>query len=129
MRMIDFGFCRFLRQWYCRDRRLPERQRSTRRFCRPGVESLETRTLPAIFWNGPGGGDWSDPDNWSGGAVPAATDDVVINPAGITVIHSTGTDFIHSLTSQADLSISGGSLSIAASSSCSGSFTLSGGTL
>src|SRR5262249_2409435 len=69
--------------------------------------------------------------NWSTGSLPGPADDVVINLANgnVTVTHGTGTDAIHSLTSNAAVTLSGGSLSIATTAQVSNTFTLSGGTL
>ena len=43
------------------------------------LELLEDRIVPALVtWNGQGdGAPWNDPNNW-GGALPGASDDVVI---------------------------------------------------
>jgi hypothetical protein len=69
------------------------------------------------------------PSNWNTGAVPGPSDDAVIPFTGITVTHSTGSDLIHSLTSQGVFVLSGGSLSVAATVLVDNTFTLSGGTL
>jgi hypothetical protein len=65
-------------------------------------ERLEDRVLLAtVSWINAAGGSWNTPANWSGGALPGPNDDVVIDLAGAIVItHATGTDTIHSLTSQ-----------------------------
>ncbi len=84
-----------------------------------GLEILEDRLmLSTVHWTNPAGGDWDTPGNWSTGTtLPGPGDDVVIDTPGITVTHSsTVDDAIHSLTSQAALSVFGGSLSIAAAS-------------
>jgi hypothetical protein len=55
---------------------------------------------------------------------------VVINQSGITISHSSGvTDTVNSLTSQANISIGGGSLALATTSTISAGLTISGGTL
>src|SRR5262252_913490 len=66
------------------------------------LERLEDRTLPSVVnWINPGGGDWNTASNWSTGALPGASDDVVINHAGITVTHSaSNADSVHGLVSQ-----------------------------
>src|SRR6516165_8555205 len=70
----------------------PFRSRRPRRRHRLFLEPLETRLAPAtVSWISATGGDWDTASNWSGGAVPGATDDVVINQSGITVTHATGT--------------------------------------
>ena len=79
------------------------------------VEPLECRQLlTAVSWDGGGdGSNWSDPINWSGDALPGATDDVTINVAGvITVTHASGSTTIGSVNSAENLVISGGSLTV-----------------
>jgi RHS repeat-associated protein len=82
--------------------------------------------LSTVRWTNPTGGDWDTPSNWVNTAapsdhhVPTASDDAQIDVSGIMVTHaSLIDDSVHSLNSQATLSISGGSLSIAASSTVS----------
>src|SRR5262249_10696786 len=114
-----------------RDRQPGRRQCWPWIFCRPRLEELEDRTLlTMITWINPSGGDWATPGNWSTGPLPGPGDDVVIDiSANITITHSSGTDSIHSLTSRDALALSGGTLSIAASSKIGNTFTLTGGTL
>jgi Bacterial Ig-like domain (group 3) len=105
-----------------------------RRGFRPALSQLEQRTLLAsVTWINPDGGDWDTPSNWSTGALPGPSDDVVIDISGITVTHSsTDSDSAHSLTlsaSDSTLDLSSGSLAIASASSISGDLTISGGTL
>jgi hypothetical protein len=103
---------------------------------RPQLESFEDRLVPAaISWINAASGDWDTAANWSTHTIPGAGDDVTIAQSGITVTHTNGnSERIHSLTmasttTTADtLSISNGSLYIAASSSIQ-NLTLSGGTL
>ena len=103
-------------------------------FCRPRLETLEARVLPAtVNWINPAGGDWDTPGDWSTGVLPGAGDDVVIDLPGqntFAVTHSANVaDTVHSLTSNDGLVVSGGSLSVAAASTVAGGFTLTGGTL
>jgi len=90
-----------------------------RRFHRPRLLALETRTTPAvILWDGGAGTfNWADAANWSGDQLPLPTDEAVIDSAfaGITVT-STGTVTIEKLTCAATLQLAGGT------------FTLSSGT-
>jgi hypothetical protein len=81
---------------------------------RPELLDLESRTLlSTITWLQPTSGDWDDPARWAGGQVPTAADDAVIPFAGITASHATGAaDQVHSLTSQAALDLSAGSLTV-----------------
>jgi hypothetical protein len=106
------------------------RQRSTI-LPRLWVERLEDRLAPAtVSWINPAGGDWDKASNWSTGQLPGSSDDVVINLPGITVTHAAAiSDSIHSLTSNDAISISAGSLTLAASSKITSTLTLSGGTL
>ena len=97
---------------------------------KPQLENLEDRTLPAVVsWINPASGAWNVASNWSTGHVPGVGDDVVINPANITVTHSTGTDTINSLTSSATLSFTGGSLNLATTSTLNNELDLTGGTV
>ena len=102
--------------------RKPSRSKS----CRPRIEWMEPRTLlSAVTWTG-GGGDnnWDTPANWSTDSVPASADDVTINIAA-NVVHSNNvTDSINSLTSTEPLTISGGTLSIAAASTIGSTLTM-----
>jgi hypothetical protein len=70
---------------------------------------------------------WHDGANWDPDGVPGPLDDVTIDiPAAITVTYSTGSSIINSLTCAENLTLSGGTLTIAAASSISGTFTQSG---
>ena len=98
------------------------------RLRRYAVEALEDRMmLSTVSWTG-GGGDnlWTDAKNWNTGAVPAAGDDVAIIISGTTPsIHiSSGSQSVNSLTSNASISIDGGSLTDATAAQISGSVTL-----
>src|SRR5689334_16539364 len=77
-------------------------------------ERLEERALlSAVSWINASGGSWNVTANWSGNAVPRASDDVTIDlPGTVTITHSAGSDTIHSLTSQESLSLSGGTLTV-----------------
>jgi len=97
------------------------------------MEALEDRRLLSLItWTGGGDGtSWSDPHNWSSyPALPSARDDVQINaPAGVTVVHNSGADQIHSLVSSSPFTLSGGSLDVATTVEVDNTFTISGGTL
>ncbi len=97
----------------------------------PRIEWMEPRTLlSAVTWTG-GGGDnnWDTAANWSTDSVPGSTDDVTINIAADVVHSNNVTDSINSLTSTEPLTISGGTLSIAAASTIDSTLSLTGGTL
>jgi hypothetical protein len=85
------------------------------------VERLEDRTLLSLInWTG-GAADnnWDTPANWSGDAVPTASDDVVVGGsfAGTTIFHPWSvSDAVNSINSQAAIDITGGSLAIVGAS-------------
>jgi hypothetical protein len=95
------------------------------------VEGLEDRALPStVTWTNSAGGDWDTPSNWDANRVPIATDDAVINFANITVTHSSSAaDSANSLTSQAAIALSAGSLSLTNASLVNNALNISGGTL
>jgi hypothetical protein len=115
-----------------RARPAEKRRRSFIRYSRLWLEALEDRVLPAtITWINAAGGDWSTASNWDLNRLPAAGDDAVINLAGITVTHSTGTDAVQSVTlsSTAALTLSGGSLTVAGNLQSVSNVTVKGATL
>jgi hypothetical protein len=86
------------------------------------------RLLAAVSWDG-GAGTllWTDPLNWSSDVLPTAADDVTIDVlAAITVTLSSGTQTINSFVSAENLSITNGTLAIAAASTLNGTFAISG---
>jgi len=98
------------------------------------IELLEDRTLPSsVTWVNTGSGSWDNPGNWSGNAVPGSADDVSISTsaAATITINSSDTESVHSLTTTATdtLSMTGGSLAVAANSTLSGALSMTGGTL
>jgi hypothetical protein len=95
------------------------------------LEALEHRWLPStVSWVNTAGGNWSTASNWSTGRLPGILDDVVIDVSGdVTITHSSGTDLVHSLTSNDRLAVSGGYLNVADASTLNSTLTLSGGTL
>jgi hypothetical protein len=70
---------------------------------------------------------WHDAGNWSTGTLPGPTDVVCIED-GFYVLHSTGTTFVGELRVNGDLTISGGSIAPATSSTVY-DLHLAGGTL
>ena len=109
-----------------RDRR-PRRSNSFR----PRIESFEPRTLlSAVSWTGAAGdNNWDTASNWSTDSVPGAGDDVTIDIAANVVHSERVSDSINSLTSSEPLTISGGTLSIAAASTIDNTLSITGGTL
>jgi hypothetical protein len=89
--------------------------------------------LSTVSWINPNGGDWDTPSNWSTGALPGPSDDVVVNQSGIAVTHSTSAvDTVDGLTissSRTSLDISGGTLALSTNSSIAGSVSIEGATL
>ena len=89
--------------------------------------------LPStVTWINPAGGNWDTASNWSTGQLPGPNDDVTISLAanGFTVTHAAGvTESAHSLTSNANLTLTGGVLDLTSPSMVTGAFTLTGGTL
>ena len=115
-----------------RRREMARARRWRRGPSRLGLDWLEARTLLSnVSWTGKGDGTtWTQASNWSNDAVPTASDNVTINlSSNPTIQITTGTQSIHSLTSTDPLSISGGSLSVVASSTISGGLSMTGGSL
>ena len=95
------------------------------------LERLEQRIVPStLTWIAPAGGNWDTATNWSGGKVPTANDDAVINIKTGTITHSSvASDAVRDLTSNAPLTISAGKLTVGGTSRVSGNLTLAGGSL
>jgi fibronectin-binding autotransporter adhesin len=92
------------------------------------LEALEARTvLSTVSWINAAGGDWNTAANWSGGVVPGATQDAIINVSVSGPITIDSADVGHSLTdTTASLDITAGSLSLTAASSISQNVSISG---
>ena len=106
--------------------------RSRRKTRRLVLDWLEPRTLLSnVSWTGTTDGkSWAVAGNWSNNEVPTSGDDVTINIAGNPTIQiTTGSQSVHSLTASEPISISGGSLTVAAASTLSGGLTMTGGSL
>src|SRR5204863_6870655 len=83
-----------------------------------------------VFWTNPGSGNWEDPANWSTNpSLPGTSADVCINVSGITVSISSANATINSLISQANITLSGGTLAPAAASTINGTFAMTNGLL
>jgi hypothetical protein len=109
---------------------LDRKPNRSRRY-RPRIEWMEPKTLlSAVTWTGKGGdNNWDTAANWSTDSVPGKGDDVTIDIAA-NVVHSNDvSDSINSLTSTEPLTISGGTLSIAAASTINNTLSITGGTL
>src|SRR5271157_1326564 len=81
-------------------------------FCGLALLLLQTAAAQTVTWIG-GSGDWNTATNWSTGALPGPTNDVVIGSGpGITVTHSSGAHTVNSIFSQQAFVVSGGSLTV-----------------
>src|SRR5262245_57570582 len=83
----------------------------------PSFDILEDRILMStVTWVG-GSGDWATATNWKDDALvnrlPGPDDDAVIDVAGISVTHSTGSDTVKSLTVNDPFTLSDGTLTVA----------------
>jgi len=112
------------------------RQRRPRRSTRLPllVERLEDRVVPSqVNWINPSGGNWDAGSNWSTGSVPGSGDSAVINTASAATItiQSGDSESVLGLTTASNdtLSITGGSLTVAASSTLSGPLAMTAGSL
>ena len=94
------------------------------------VEALERRVLlAAVSWTGGGDGvNWTDPKNWSTGALPGSADTVTINAAGNpTIMLASGSQSVSSLTTSDPLTIaSGATLALGTTIGGSGTLTNAG---
>ncbi len=110
-----------------RFRTVAQRRPTNRRRLPLFLEALEARTvLSTATWINAGGGAWSTAANWSGGVVPNATEDAIINIAVSGPITIDSAIAVQSLTdTTASLNLDGGSLSLAAASSISQNVTIS----
>ncbi len=113
-------------------RGVPRTGRPRQRAVHLTLDSLEPRTLLSnVSWSGQGDGTtWTDASNWSDDAVPGPSDNVTISKTGNpTIAIASGTQSVNSISSTDPISISGGSLSVAANSTLSGGLTMTGGSL
>ena len=100
----------------------------------PRIEVLERRQLltTTIYWNSSTSGDWGTAANWMPQQVPNSTDNVVINESGATptiTISSADSESVLSLIASDPLSITGGSLTVAANSMIGDGLSMTGGSL
>ena len=96
------------------------------------MEELEDRRLLTVInWNGLGDGTtFTSGANWVGGVAPGSSDDAVINVGGSPTITLSSNVTVHSLSSNNNFSITGGNLTVDATSSVSATLTInSNGTL
>jgi RHS repeat-associated protein len=113
-------------------RRIGLRARGRRHHSYLGIEPLEPRQLLAtVQWISKTSGAWDVGSNWNTGQVPGSGDDVGINVNGATptITIGSGDQSVHSLMASDPLSITGGSLTVAAKSTASAGLTMTGGSL
>jgi RHS repeat-associated protein len=104
-------------------------------------EALEARQLlSTVFWTNEGDhSSWSDINNWRVGdrvagahALPGAADDATIDTAGGAILYTSAVpaanQSINSINSVRDISVNGGSLTVAAASQINALLTINGGT-
>ena len=122
---------------YSRESSRGKRRPLTRKPAPPrhlAIETLEDRlVLTTVNWINASGGNWNVAANWSTGHVPGTGDDAVIDSAAaLSVFLPSGdNESVHSLTTTANdtLSITGGSLTVAANSTLGGPLSMNGGSL
>jgi FecR protein len=87
----------------------------------PPPPPVITTTTNAVFWTSPTGGNWNDLANWSTGAIPSPSQDIVINlpvvnPISVDpnvvgpIVISAGSSFL--IGASAILNLNGGSLTV-----------------
>jgi hypothetical protein len=117
-------------------KRATHRKKSSRSLL--SFERLEDRTLPSgttVVWDVNASGDWDTAANWMNTTtmmhqVPDATDIALIQFPNITVSHDqSNPDAVLSLTSQAPINLSAGSISFGSASTISAALGLSGGAI
>ncbi len=84
-----------------------------------------------VEWTSTTSGSWNVGSNWSTGAVPTSNEAVIIKVQGATptITISSGSESVLSITASDPLSISGGSLTVAANSTIGGGLSMTGGSL
>ena len=100
--------------------------RAARRRSGCRLEILESRLLlSTVSWIGAGSGSWNTAGDWSTNTIPQPGDDVIISQSGSIQVTLTGNATVHSIAVTGDtLSVSGGTLTVAANSSINASSTL-----
>ena len=87
-----------------------------------------TLTGDAIEWTNPAGGFWDDPNNWEGGMLPGASDNVVINvAANVVITHRMDNTTVNRIVSTGSLAITGGTLEVTTTVQVDGEFTIGNG--
>jgi titin len=94
------------------------------------VSSATVTVTRYVYWDGGGDGiNWDDPGNWSINSLPGVLDDAVIGSAFVVNHSDSAADSINSLVNHGSLTLSTGSLTVAANSTFDGRLTLDGGAL
>jgi hypothetical protein len=87
-------------------------------------------TLAGLSWDGGAGTNlWIDALNWSTDTLPTLADEVTIGAVAGGIIISSGAQSANSLVCDANLTISGGSLTLVVPSTINATLTIAGGTL
>jgi len=87
--------------------------------------------MAQVIWTSSTSGNWTTAADWSGGAVPGAGDDVLINVPNVTVTVNSGSLAVNSITTTSSiLSVAAGAqLAIANGGVFGGNYQQSGGTV
>ena len=114
-------------------------RKSSERFAVIGIVALlfmmlttVNATATILTWtNGGDSGSWHNENNWDPAQLPAEGDDVIIPEGTSPVTYSSGTTNLNSLSCSGTLTISGGTLGLSSASSIgtTGTLNLSSGTL
>jgi hypothetical protein len=90
---------------------------------------VTANTFGQNTWIGGASFNWADALNWSNGVAPTGADNIIISGLTGSTIIVTGNQSANSLVCSANLTVSSGSLTLAAPSTITGTLTLAGGTL
>ncbi|MFO1317985.1 MAG: Ig-like domain-containing protein [Burkholderiales bacterium] len=99
-----------------------------------GDAPIETGFILENFtneWIGSAGGFWDVAANWSAGSVPTVDDDVFVGglPAGASITFRSGTTSVATLTSDAGILVTGGTLTVVGEAAFRGGLRLSAGAV
>ncbi len=121
------------RQFFGKQSVAHPRRQPRRRVLPPGFDYLESRQLlTTIYWNSSTSGDWNTAADWSPQQVPNSSDNVVIDEAGATptiTISSGESESVLSIMASDPLSITEGSLTVAATSTIGDGLSMTNGSL
>ena len=120
-------FSRRIRVPAVADRRAPSRPGRVR----PVLLELEDRSVPTttFTWLGATDGDWNLGTNWDQGTAPTTGTDVVINNATTPAFNTTVEINTLTVGNTSGLAVNGGTLTVDANSTWSGTVAIAGGTV